>query len=126
MTIFHLLLIIGGLGTIIFLILYTKNDDDLNMLFAVLFVLIFVGGLLVSIIQPIKLKNEAVRQEKEREQIVYQIESLTDEKDKIKLNEWILTYNDWVNDINTNKEIWGWFAWYRDFDMSNHQIINLV
>lgn len=62
----------------------------------------------------------------EREQIVYQIENLTEENDKIKLNEWILTYNDWVNDINTSKETFGWFSWYRDFDMTEHTIIDLV
>lgn len=31
-----------------------------------------------------------------------------------------------VNDVNTNKELYGWFSWYRDLDMSEHTIINLV
>lgn len=82
--------------------------------------------LMIGIIQPITLKSEAIRQEKEREQIVYQIENMTEDTDKIKLNEWILTYNDWVNDVNTNKEAYGWFSWYWSFDMSEHEIINLV
>ena len=46
--------------------------------------------------------------------------------DKIKLNEWILTYNDWVNDVNTSKEIYGWVSWYYSVDMSEHKIIELV
>lgn len=82
--------------------------------------------LIVAIAQPISLKNEAIRQEKEREQIEYQIENLTEDSDKIKLNEWILTYNDWVNDVNTSKEAYGWFSWYYTFDMTNHTIIELV
>lgn len=82
--------------------------------------------LMIGIIQPITLKSEAIRQEKERDQIVYQIENMTEDTDKIKLNEWILTYNDWVNDVNTSKEVYGWFSWYWSFDMSEHEIINLV
>ena len=95
-------------------------------------VLLFCAGsavvicLIIGIAQPIALKSEAIRQEKEREQIVYQIENMTEDTDKIKLNEWILTYNDWVNDVNTNKEVYGWFSWYWSFDMSKHEIINLV
>lgn len=51
---------------------------------------------------------------------------MTEDTDKIKLNEWILTYNDWVNDVNTNIETYGWFSWYWSFDMSEYTIINLV
>ena len=82
--------------------------------------------LIIGIAQPISLKSEAIRQEKERDQIVYQIENMTEDTDKIKLNEWILTYNDWVNDVNANKEALGWFSWYWSLDMSEHKIINLV
>lgn len=74
----------------------------------------------------IRIKKELVRQEKEREQILYQVENLTEDKDKIKLNEWILTYNDWVNDVNTSKETLGWFSIYYYTDMSEHTIIDLV
>lgn len=92
-------------------------------------VLVGIGVIIclgIGIAQPITLKSEAIRQEKEREQIVYQIENMTEDTDKIKLNEWILTYNDWVNDVNTSKEVYGWFSWYWSFDMSKHEIINLV
>lgn len=82
--------------------------------------------LIIGVVQPIALKNEAVRQEMEREQIVYQIENMDENTDKVKLNEWILTYNDWVNDVNANKETFGWFSWYYSFDMSDHEIIYLV
>lgn len=94
--------------------------------------LAFIGSLLcfgfsaVGISTIVSVKSEGIRQLKEREQIVYQIEHLTEDSDKIKLNEWILTYNDWVNDVNTSKELYGWFSWYRDLDMSKHTIINLV
>lgn len=74
----------------------------------------------------ISLKNEFIRQTKERQQIIYQIENLTADKDKVKLNEWILTYNDWVNDVNTSKETYGWFSNYYNVDMSEHTIIDLV
>ena len=96
------------------------------------FIGIFIFGfaslifLIIAIAQPISLKSKAIRQEKEREQIEYQIENLTEDSDKIKLNEWILTYNDWVNDVNTSKEVYGRFSWYWSFDMSNHTIIELV
>lgn len=82
--------------------------------------------LLIGITQSAQLKNEALRQEKERAQIIYQIDNMTEDTDKIKLNEWILTYNDWVNDINADKEAFGWFSWYCSFDMSEHKIIDLV
>jgi hypothetical protein len=67
-----------------------------------------------------------LRQHKERQQIIYQIEHMSETSDKVKLNEWILTYNDWVNDVNTNKEIYGWASWYYSVDMSEHTIIELV
>ena len=81
---------------------------------------------IVAIVQSIDVKETIVRQNKERQQIIYQIENLKEEGDKIKLNEWILTYNDWVNDVNTSKEIYGWASWYYAVDMSNHTIIELV
>ena len=80
----------------------------------------------VGIYQPISLRQERNRQLKEKQQIEYQIEHLTEDKDKIKLNEWILTYNDWVNDINAEKETYGVFSWHYNFDMTEFQIIDLV
>ena len=80
----------------------------------------------IAIMCPLKVKKEMIRQNKERQQILYQIENITSESDRVKLNEWILTYNDWVNDVNTSKEMYGWFSWYRTVDMSNHTIIELV
>lgn len=91
-----------------------------------LFSILASAMLIVGIVQPISLKSESIRQMKEREQIIYQIENLTEDSDKIKLNEWILTYNDWINDVNTSKKVYGWASWYNNFDMSNHTIINLV
>ena len=96
------------------------------ILISVTFGLAMILFLVFGIMQPIQLKSEALRQIKEREQIIYQVEHLTDEKDKIKLNEWILTYNDWVNDVNISKQTYGWFSWYHNFDMSQHTIIDLV
>ena len=84
------------------------------------------GTAIVWATQKIGFRQLDIRQTKEREQIMYQIDNMTASTDKIKLNEWILTYNDWVNDINAQKEMWGWFAWYWGFDMSQHQIISLV
>ena len=81
---------------------------------------------LSCIAMPIQVKKEMIRQEKERTQILYQIENMNNESDRVKLNEWILTYNDWVNDVNTSKEMYGWFSWYRRVDMSKHTIIELV
>ena len=102
---------------------YHELSIGLPLVLAGIGVVICLG---IGIVQPITLKSEAIRQEKERGQIVYQIENMTEDTDKIKLNEWILTYNDWVNDVNTNKEVYGWFSWYWSFDMSEHIIINLV
>lgn len=81
---------------------------------------------IISIVQPISIKRELLRQEKERQQILYQIENLEEDSDRVKLNEWILTYNDWVNDVNTSKELYGFASWYYKVDMSKHTIINLV
>lgn len=108
---------------------YKADIDWLFIVCSIVFSLVVVVGLVLfcfAIAQPFELKREAIRQEKEREQILYQKSIITTESDKVKLNEWILTYNDWVNDINTDKETYGWFSWYYNFDMSGHKIIDLV
>jgi hypothetical protein len=114
----------------LFIIAERKVDDVWRHLLSVLGILCFtfavLGCAIAAIIQPFSLKKEAIRQEKERQQILYQVEHLTESSDKVKLNEWILSYNDWVNDINTGKEMWGWVSWHDKFDMSNHGIIPLV
>lgn len=104
--------------------------DEFDNMFGVIFLatLIFfiITFAVVGIMQPIMVKKELLRQEKERQQIIYQIENMTEESDKVKLNEWILTYNDWVNDVNTSKEMYGWFSRYYTTDMTEHEIIDLV
>ena len=121
MIIFAIILIIS-----ITLIYKMKIDNDWIL------VTLFASGLAVAIcltigiFQSAILKRNSIRYEKEREQIIYQIENMTENTDKIKLNEWILTYNDWINDVNASKEAFGWFSWYWSFDMSEHTIINLV
>ena len=127
MTISWILFIIFIVATISFIIWQIKQGESSLAVTGIVLCGAFAFVLLiVAIAQPISIRQEEIRQDKEREQIVYQIENLTEESDKIKLNEWILTYNDWVNDINTSKEVYGWFSWYRDFDMTEHTIINLV
>lgn len=120
-------LIVFAVILIIGIILYfATNFEDTGL------TLIFIAGtavfacLVLGIIQAVTLKQDAIEYRNEREQIVYQIENMTEDTDKIKLNEWILTYNDWVNEINSSKEAFGWFSWYWSFDMSEHTIINLV
>ena len=123
--------IIGILCTIVMIIgiiVGIKSNWDslasqLMVIFGGVLLIMFIS---VGIVNNVSVKNAEIRQLKEREQIVYQVEHLTENSDKIKLNEWILTYNDWVNDVNTDKEMFGWFSWYRDLDMSNHTIIDLV
>ena len=127
MSFLWVLFIVTLILSIILIICLIKYDwEEIGMtitgFITILTIIIFV----VAIIQSTTLKNKAIRQEKEREQIEFQIENLTEDSDKIKLNEWILTYNDWVNDVNTSKEVWGWFSWYYYFDMTNHTIIPLV
>lgn len=126
MTIYNVLLIISVIVGVITLIISIKENNDMIFHISAISFIIAIISLIFSIIQPISLRKEMVRQNKERQQIIYQIENLTDDKDKIKLNEWILTYNDWVNDVNSEKETYGWFAWHSNFDMSNHTIIDLV
>ncbi len=128
MSIFLVGTLIGLFGLVISLILgfaVIKWQDNLIYVVAVSSMIFIVSGLAL-IAQTIDLRKESIRQTAEREQILYQVENLTDDKDKVKLNEWILSYNDWVNDINAEKLTWGWFAWHDPFDMSNHTIIDLV
>ena len=128
MTIWWFLTIISIIAIIPFIILFIKNQwDSICGIFGT-FILGFclIGFLITAIAQPIAIKRTMKRQEKERQQIIYQIEHLTENSDKVKLNEWILSYNDWVNDINTSKEIYGWASWYYSADTSEHTIINLV
>lgn len=127
MTIWVILSIVTGILSLVFLIcgIVTEWDDAwFYLLVGQVFVFVFV--LIVAIVQPIGLRKTDTRYRKEREQILFQIDHLTPETDKIKLNEWILSYNDWVNDINSDKETFGIFCWYYNFDMSKHEIIQLV
>ena len=124
-----ILLVVAVIFVIGAVVAYKADIDWLFIVCGIVFSLVVVVGLVLfcfAIAQPFVLKREAMRQEKEREQILYQKSILTTESDKVKLNEWILTYNDWVNDINTDKEMYGWFSWYYNFDMSGHKIIDLV
>lgn len=100
---------------------YSESPSYVGAFAAILAIIAFA----MAIHQPIDLRRTESRQKKERQQIEQQIAILDETKDKVKLNEWILTYNDWINDVNTSKETWGWFSWYRDFDMTEHKIIEL-
>lgn len=128
MSFWWLLTIISIVAIIPFIIWSVKScgDSIFAMLMTMILSFCILGFAITSIIQPISIRKEMLRQNKERQQIIYQIENLTETSDKIKLNEWILTYNDWVNDINTNKEFYGWASWYYSVDMSEHIIIDLV
>lgn len=127
MTIYYLLVIMFIILTIISIIGCRKEwlcgSFVIPLVVSILFVFIFA---LIAIEQPVEINREKARYDLERQQIMYQIEHLTDEKEKATLNEWILKYNDWVNNVNAEKQFYGWFAWYRDLDMSNHKIIDLV
>lgn len=127
MTIFLVITIIMAVMVAIGVVWGIKTDWDMAPV-CITVICVFVGitMLTISIAQPISLKQEMARQDKERQQIVYQIDNLTEANDKVKLNEWILTYNDWVNDVNTSKECFGWFSWYYTVDMSGHTVIQLV
>lgn len=123
--------IIGILCTIVLIIgiivgIKSSWDSLASILMVVFGSISIIAFISVGIWNNVSVKKTEIRQLKEREQIIYQVEHLTEDSDKIKLNEWILTYNDWVNDVNTNKEIYGWFSWYKDLDMSEHSIIDLV
>lgn len=126
MTIWWLLTILCTVAILIGFVCY-KKDSSSDAAFLLSAIGIICGLIVfpVATYQPISLNKEQIRQTKEREQIIQQIENLDETKDKVKLNEWILTYNDWVNDVNTGKEIYGWFSWHRDFDMGHHTIIEL-
>lgn len=128
MSLWWLLTIILVVAIIPFIIWSVKSYGDslCAMFMTIILGLCIIGFAIVSIAQPISIKKELLRQEKERQQILYQIDNMNENSDKVKLNEWILTYNDWVNDVNTSKEIYGWASWYYSVDMSEHTIIELV
>lgn len=128
MSLWWLLTIISVVAIIPFIIWSVKSygDSICAMFMTITLGLCIIAFAIVSIAQPISIKKELLRQEKERQQILYQIDNMNENSDKVKLNEWILTYNDWVNDINTSKEIYGWASWYYSVDMSEHTIIELV
>ena len=128
MSLWWLLTIISVIAIIPFIIWSVKSygDSICAMLMTTILSLCIIGFTIVSICQPISIKKELLRQEKERQQILYQIDNMNENSDKVKLNEWILTYNDWVNDVNTSKEIYGWASWYYSVNMSEHTIIELV
>ena len=128
MSIWWILVIILSIITIFTFILGMKDDFYNEIIvgllaMSIMLVLMFIG---IGIGQPIMVKQELLRQSKERQQILYQVEHITEDSDRVKLNEWILTYNEWVNDVNTSKEIYGFASRYHSVDMSEHTIINLV
>jgi hypothetical protein len=128
MSLWWLLTIICVVATIPFIIWAIKSQgDSLGAMFGgITFICLVIVFFCIAIVQPISIKKELLRQEKERQQILYQIDNMNENSDKVKLNEWILTYNDWVNDVNTSKEVYGWASWYYSVDMSEHTIIELV
>lgn len=116
---------------LVWLIVGWVRYGDASMIAGILAIFIGMAFLFLSgfaIAQPISIRNTLLRQEKERTQIEYQIALVEADptKDKIKLNEWILTYNDWVNDVETSQEIYGWFSWYYGVDMTGIDYIPLV
>lgn len=72
------------------------------------------------------VKEEQVVRTTQREQIMYRIEHLDENTDKVFLNGEITEYNNWANEVNADKQVWDWFSWYRDFGMSNRLTIRLV
>lgn len=125
MTIWWFLTIVCAIVGIAGIVWYQKNSWGNGAALTVIGIVFGITFLIVAIVQPIHLRQTGIRQLKEREQILYQVENLETTEDKVKLNEWILTYNDWVNDVNTSKEVYGWFSWYYNFDMSEHTVIDL-
>lgn len=127
MTIWILLTIISVVALIIFITWGVISQWD-----GIPFIGAWICGIIVAMVgfvaitQKMSVRSEMLRQAKERQQILHQVEHLDEKSDKVKLNEWILTYNDWVNDVNTSKELYGWFSWYVGTDMSEHAIIELV
>lgn len=125
MTIWILLLVLSIAITVVCIVYDSKRFSEGAMYIGVLAAMLAIIAFFMVVLQPISLSKTESRQRKERQQIEQQIAALDETKDKVKLNEWILAYNDWINDVNTNKETFGWFSWYRDFDMTEHKIIEL-
>lgn len=128
MSLWWILVIALSVIGVLILILFIKETFDNDFMGFILVIIIFsiIVFCSIGIGQPIVVKKELLRQNKERQQILYQIEHMTEDSDRVKLNEWILTYNDWVNDVNTSKEMYGFASRYHSVDMSKHTIINLV
>lgn len=128
MTIWIILSIVGVIlfGVFLFACIKSEWESTTLIILFILDICLVLVSIPVAIVQPFSMRQTQIRYKKEREQILFQIDHLTPETDKIKLNEWILSYNDWVNDINSGKETWGIFDWYYCFDMSGHEIIQLV
>ena len=127
MTIWILLTIIMSVATAIFVVWgIISKWDEIPFAWSWICGLLLAAVGIFAIAQKVEIRTEMLRQHKERQQILYQIENITSESDRVKLNEWILTYNDWVNDVTTSQELYGWFSWYSGVDMSAHTIIELV
>lgn len=74
----------------------------------------------------IELKYEAVRQDKERNYLLSVTEHYSYNADKVKINERVLNYNAWIDSVNAEKEVFGWFAWHSHFNMENHNYIDII
>lgn len=84
--------------------------------------------LIVSICQPISLGKERIKMGYERDLIIYQISLVCDEpsKDRVALDNRILEYDSWINEIEVEQDVYGWYAWHWGFDMSEFYLIPVV
>lgn len=116
---------------VIIAVIVDKARDDIKLNESWKFVAVIGGSLIIVIgglwgINTFKNNKEMKLLDSEKTQIEYQIENMTENTDKIKLNEWILTYNDNVNKIKADQELYGWFSMYYGIDMSGYTMIEIV
>ena len=84
MSLWWLLTIISVVATIPFVIWAIKSKwDSIGAMFGgITFICLFIIFFFIAIAQPISIKQELLRQEKERQQILYQIDNMNENSDK--------------------------------------------
>ena len=123
MIIILIFLVISVLGTVLGLFLREYSDIFPCMVIAGIPTSILFGLVFFTCFFGVKFDIE--EQLKHREQILYQVQNITPETDKVALNSTILEYNEWVvkSKFNKSKGVWCFECF---FSLDGHEIIPLV
>lgn len=101
-------------------------ETIMSLLLLVLFVVTSLVWFLNANSQHRNLKKLQTIKRLERAQILYQIAMIDKDTNVDKLNEWVYSYNQWIIQIESDKQARGYFSYYQPLNMGEHKFIMFV